>query len=339
MSATTPAKESSFMADLRRFFRSMKQTRQQVLVRMPGWRTYGYPEDAITQAKNHWEYALLSLVAYAKAAAIKRAMTKLQLLPTSAEFVEKSRPDYTKLNFDPEDELIKAGWVCYNTFVDDRLDAAFKAAHLRLEVWMKKDSSALAVAFGGTVATSLRDWQANLRWILPKLPGRPDEYTVCVTKFVPGFLAALEKESLEKPPVIYSTGHSLGGGLAQQFAYALPDQLAQQGLSLPRVIQVYAFDTSPVTGFYSLEEAIRAQNAKGLQTDRVFERGEVLAFLRAVLALVRPPSRINPAIRTVRYNFLGRVWPIHAHNISLLAQALYDATHVSQPSPPRPPSS
>lgn len=318
------------MADLRRFFRNMKQTRQQVLVRMPGWRTYGYPEEAVTQAKIHWEYALLSLVAYAKAAAIKKALRRFRLHPSSPEFAEKSRPDYSDLEFNPEEELVQAGWKCYNTFVDDQLDAAFKAAHLRLEVWMKEDNSALAVAFGGTVPTSWQDWQANLRWILPKLPGLPDEYTVCVTKFVPAFIAALDKQSLTKPPVIYSTGHSLGGGLAQQFAYALPNQLAQQGLSLPKVIQVYAFDTSPVTGFQSLEEAIRVQNAKGLQTDRVFERGEVLAFLRSVLALVHPPSKIDPAIRTVRYNFLGRVLPIHAHNIKLLAQALYNATHVTR---------
>jgi pimeloyl-ACP methyl ester carboxylesterase len=127
----------------------------------------------------------------------------------------------------------------------------------------------------------------------------------------------------QTPPVIYSTGHSLGGGLAQQFAYALPDALLQQGQNLPRVIQVYAFDPSPVTGYYSLEKQIRMQNSKGLRTDRIFERGEILAVVRSFLALVRPPSMMNPAVRAVRYSFEGIRDPIYAHNIGRFAKALY----------------
>ncbi|CAG9237563.1 hypothetical protein BCAR13_810021 [Paraburkholderia caribensis] len=64
-----------------------------------------------------------------------------------------------------------------------------------------------------------------------------------------------------------------------------------------------------------------------LQTDRIFERGEILAFVRSILALLRAPSKLNPAVRTVRYNFLGRQLPIHAHNMDKLARAMYRATH------------
>jgi pimeloyl-ACP methyl ester carboxylesterase len=41
---------------------------------------------------------------------------------------------------------------------------------------------------------------------------------------------------------IFSTGHSLGGGLAQQFAYSLPENAG-----VPRVKKVFAFDPSPAS--------------------------------------------------------------------------------------------
>lgn len=326
MSVATPPKESLF-TEIRRFFSNMTQTPQEVLVREPGWRSYGDPQAAGTEAMHHWEYALLSLVAYAKANAIKRALRNK--LPTSSpEFARESTPVYSNLEFNPEALLQAAGWINCDKFVSDKLDRLFKEGHLRLEVWKKADHSALAVAFGGTVATSWRDWVSNLRWFLPK---HHDEYTLLVSKFVPDFVTTFKEEFTQTQPVIYSTGHSLGGGLAQQFAYALPNELQKEGVKLPRVIQVYAFDPSPVTGFYSLERNIRMQNAKGLKTDRVLERGEVLAFVRSILALFRPPSKINPAVRAIRYNFMGRVLPIRAHNMEKLAQALYETTHAGQP--------
>jgi hypothetical protein len=325
MSVATPPRESLF-TEICRFFSNMSQTPQEVLVREPGWRSYGDPQMAGTEAIHHWEYALLSLVAYAKANAIKRALRNKS--PTSGpEFARELTPEYSNLKFNPEAALQAAGWINCDKFVSDNLDRIFKAGHLRLEVWEKADHSALAVAFGGTVATSLQDWVSNLRWLLPR---HHDEYTLLVSRFVPDFVTTFKEEFAQTPPVIYSTGHSLGGGLAQQFAYALPNELHEEGLKLPRVIQVYAFDPSPVTGFYSLERDIRMQNAKGLKTDRVFERGEVLAFVRSILALFRPPSKMNPAVRAVRYNFMGRVLPIRAHNMAKLAQALYDTTHSGQ---------
>jgi hypothetical protein len=325
MSVTTPPKQNSFIADCRRYWRNLQQTPQEVLVRVPGAHTFSEPEVVAEEAKKHWEFALLSLVAYAKAASIKKALKKMPA--SSSDFPSESSPDYATRDFNPEVELATVGWVNCDRFVSNDLDTAFKGVHLRLEVWKKADNSAVAVAFGGTVATSWRDWQANLRWFLPRVP---DEYSVLVTKFVPAFVGSFANEFAQTPAVVYSTGHSLGGGLAQQFAYALPGELLAEGKTLPRVIQVYAFDPSPVTGFYNLEKALRAQNAKGLKTDRVFERGEVLAFVRSVLALAHPPSKENPAIRAVRYNFMGRVWPIRAHNMSRLARSLYDEVHSTQ---------
>jgi hypothetical protein len=113
--------------------------------------------------------------------------------------------------------------------------------------------------------------------------------------------------------VLYSTGHSLGGGLAQQFAYSVPLDCVKH------VSQVYAFDPSPVTGFFSVMRRLRTANKKGLLIDRIYERGEILALLRSLTSLFHKPSAKNAAIRGVRY-FAFWAWNgIAAHSIVELA--------------------
>jgi hypothetical protein len=81
------------------------------------------------------------------------------------------------------------------------------------------------VTFGGTVFNNDADWRANLRWFTF---GRRDEYTDVVERLAPAFDAELKKRAHTMDPArlarleLFSTGHSLGGGLAQQFAYSLP---------------------------------------------------------------------------------------------------------------------
>ena len=111
------------------------------------------------------------------------------------------------------------------------------------------------------------DWRANLRWFLP---GQRDEYTDVVQTFAPAFDLELKRRSQSMDAVrlsklvLYSTGHSLGGGLAQQFAYSVPLDCVK------RVKQVYAFDPSPVTGFFSVTRKLRDENKKGLLVDRIY---------------------------------------------------------------------
>lgn len=125
------------------------------------------------------------------------------------------------------------------------------------------------------------------------------------------------------PATLYSTGHSLGGGLAQQFAYALPDM---QGV--PRIQQVYAFDPSPVTGFFSVEKRLRDTNRKGLEIDRIYERGEILAIARSLTSLFWKPSAKAPAIRGVRYNLFYTCNPVAGHSMKMLAGKLEAAANV-----------
>jgi pimeloyl-ACP methyl ester carboxylesterase len=182
----------------------------------------------------------------------------------------------------------------------------------------------MAVAFGGTDPRNLSDWISNFRWLIPF---HDDEYTVVVKDIVGAIQAELQRlitqEGLSADNVtLISTGHSLGGGLAQQFAYAAKrtaDDLA--------VSQVFAFDPSPVTGFFSVRKTVRDASRRGLLIDRPFERHEILSYLRWLTALIMPPSARDPAIRGVRYNLLSTWNLIASHSIPKLAAALYVTAH------------
>jgi pimeloyl-ACP methyl ester carboxylesterase len=173
----------------------------------------------------------------------------------------------------------------------------------------------VAVTFGGTVFDNEMDWRANLRWFLPG--GWRDEYTDVVRAFAPAFvpefvsrLAGRSASTIE----LVSAGHSLGGGLAQQFAYAhcLDDRV-------PRVARVYAFDPSPVTGFFSVKRSVRNVNRKGLKIDRIYERGEILAIVRSITSVLWKPSKTAPEIRGIRYFLFFALNPIVGHSMVRMA--------------------
>jgi pimeloyl-ACP methyl ester carboxylesterase len=104
-----------------------------------------------------------------------------------------------------------------------------------------------------------------------------------------------------------TAGHSLGGGLAQQAAYAHPE-----------IKQVYAFDSSPVTGFRSVPQPDRDINRKGIVIDRVYERGEILAYIRTFLRRFLPLSLADPSITEIRFN-LSKGDPVKQHSMVDLA--------------------
>ena len=209
-------------------------------------------------------------------------------------------------------------------FPNDKLREKISISHLRVEVWVNPTSSAVAVAFGGTVFDSGKDWKSNLRWFIPH---HDDEYTEIVKAFGPAFVkefvARKDQAGWEflQHATIFATGHSLGGGLAQQFAYSLPIDSR-----VPRVKKVFAFDPSPVTGFYSLDVTTRDNNSQGLAIDRIYERGEILALLRSLENFIYPPSAKAPTIRQIRYNLFYSHNPIAGHSIAELACKLYDAS-------------
>ena len=178
------------------------------------------------------------------------------------------------------------------------------AVHLRAQVWTNRAKRSVVVAFGGTVFSSRKAWRSNPRWLYPF---RHDEYTLIVNKFSPEFAKVFAKQKeaacwgFLTGASIYSTGHSLDAGPAEEFTYSLP----VDRFDAPRVAKVYAFDPSPVTGFLSVKRATRNENKKGLKIDRIYERGEVLAILRSFTTAIHKPPAADPEVRQLRYNLLG----------------------------------
>lgn len=285
------------------YLRALGQAPNQVVVREAGKRFLSAPHPIQRYAAQHWEYAWLADAAYGES----RVARKAKLEATDPE--------------DPGPALARAGWIQWEKFPTGALEAKFKKWHLRVEVWQKESIPAVVVAFGGTVFRNEMDWRANLRWFWP---GKTDEYTLTQLEFADEF----PKEwmwriaSGKSPPKaeLFSTGHSLGGGLAQQFAYALPLQS-----SVSRVKKVYAFDPSPVTGYSRVDTYTREHNCDGLEIDRIYERGEILAIARSLTSFFVKPKAQNPEIRGVRYNLFYTCNPVAGHSMKMLAGKLETA--------------
>jgi hypothetical protein len=280
------------------------QESDMVVIREPGRRLLGSPHPVRPKAREDVDFAFLSQAAY-------HAFGEMQ----------QSAASHTDDTMDAETTLQSMGWSRWDSFPDDTLQAKFKPFNLRVEVWSNPSRNAVAVAFGGTVFRNLRDWQANLRWFLPH---HDDEYTEVVDvlgcTFVERYLNQSKTDEFVTRATLFATGHSLGGGLAQEFAYSLP--IAE---GVPRVKKVFAFDPSPVTGFTRIRAAVRDQNKKHLEIDRIYERGEILALLRSITSFVHVPSAESPTVRQIRYNLFSRQ-PVISHSIPKLAKRLYDVS-------------
>ena len=303
-----------------------RQKPNEVFRRNPGGRTLVGPYPVQADAVADWEFALLSVAAYGRSAPKTTAApagTVTGLVLHAVAGIPKGSKERAPVPLpDVDDELKKAGWTRWPDFPDPKLEDEMRLSHLRAEVWENRGRSALAVAFGGTVFTSGKDWMSNLRWFTP---WKKDEYTEIVQRFGPDFvqsLAARQRPSNTAHPkglTLFSTGHSLGGGLAQQFAYSLP--LNTEGIA---VSEVYAFDPSPVTGFFSVDKATRDHNKIGLKIARIYERGEVLAILRSFTSLIFRPAAKDPEIRGARFSLFYSWNSIAGHSMVELADKLSD---------------
>lgn len=298
----------------------MTQRPDQVLVRAPGNRFYNPPVLVGSEASKEWEYAVLSENAYVGHWRDKD-MTPAEQPPSTLDAYRATCADSTRLRRIPLD-----GWRRWEQFPSDALiDDAGKYG-LYVEVWQTESiPQRLAVVFRGT--DSLKDWLSNLRWFfwfLRFIPGWEDQYHLVSRRlgveFSDRFLAIRNTFSTTDPTIL-SVGHSLGGGLAQHFAYSL-----RVDERVPRVSHVYAFDPSPVTGWYSVDSQTRQRNASALKIDRIFEHGEILAYIRLLLSYVYPPSDKAPGISEVRYNFVESINPFKSHSMRQLACDLVNAS-------------
>jgi hypothetical protein len=193
---------------------AMSQESDLALIREPGKRTYSQPpEKVVESARTLWEYAVLSDNAYLKASLAQLAKTE----------------EGKACSLDREDRLDLRDWKQWPDVPSPALEQEAREVDLQLEVWEKQSSPPIvAVVFRGTEAESWGDWQANLRWFLRFIPWFRDQYMVVSEKVGAAVLEKIKGE-LERGSAKYgdaqivSTGHSLGGGLAQHLAYSFPE--------------------------------------------------------------------------------------------------------------------
>jgi hypothetical protein len=314
--------------------KSFQQTPDQAMYRAPGARLLEERVDAGIPARLHWQYAWLAVASY----------NEIVDLPGEKEPLgSNTRAGPVTIELDhkpvtcqaPEDELRKAGWNRIDPVWPAPSDAIYPVllrTHTRVQVWENRKQKVLVVSFGGTDGGI--DWRSNLRWFIPE---SEDEYSIVAKQVTRAFVSEFKRRA-QQPENAYlrdmklrATGHSLGGGLAQQFGYALPAD--PDGL-VPRVNRIYAFDSSPVTGHGDVDESTLMTNVTGMRIDRVYERGEFLAAARAFTGLFLVPSGKDPAIRGVRYMFFWRtpVGAVASHSMPRLACYLQQAKDRPVPS-------
>lgn len=179
---------------------------------------------------------------------------------------------------------------------------------LKYALWLDKERKRALVVFRGT-ATKM-DWWSNANWLTRFVPGVNNHYKQ-VHQIVEPTIEFIKSE-LGDNFELYTTGHSLGGGLAQLFAYA----------SNHRAKLVCAFHSSPVTGYFLIPKAQRQAAGENLYIARVFEHGEVLSYFRLATRKLYPVTIVNPRISEYRTNFIsGGV--VTQHSIATFADQYY----------------
>jgi pimeloyl-ACP methyl ester carboxylesterase len=196
---------------------------------------------------------------------------------------------------------------------------------LQFQVWWRRQAGVcreVAIAFRGTDRHDRGDWLSNFRW-LHRLTPRFDQYDQ-VRTHIRRIVARIKANGCGGRDVLFVTvGHSLGGGLAQQAAYADGS-----------IRYVYAFDSSPITGIFDVSALLRERNTQGLGVDRAYEAGEILVLPRILIENIVPPSPCNPRVRTVRFNLLMGS-PIAQHSIAELTGKLSDSARTAGADPRR----
>jgi len=192
-------------------------------------------------------------------------------------------------------ELKQSGW---KKVFDSQKNGCKKQHGLAFHIWINTVDKDAVIAFRGT--QDYTDWwYGNLKsavWY-----DVDNQYRIARIE-VDSALVELKKQFPNNEFELYTTGHSLGGGLAQHIYYQRND-----------VKQVFAFDPSPITGFLALlnsqivTEQHLVEKCKCDMTNpfeprifRIYESSEILAFLRFPVKVINPITR---HVQEIRFGF------------------------------------
>jgi len=194
---------------------------------------------------------------------------------------------------------------------------------LMFHVWHRNidGREQVAVAFRGTSGPG--DWSRGNLWWFTRTFFSDTQLSRARAHFraIRDHFDARATAQGEPAPRYVTTGHSLGGSLAQHLLYAFPD----------RVEQAIVFDTSSVTGFAdpAIKNAdrisacaCRAELNPEARIIRVYQTYEILANLRLFHKLFFPPER---HVQEVRFPFESSWNPVARHGIHAFTVKLREA--------------
>lgn len=164
---------------------------------------------------------------------------------------------------------------------------------LFFRVWKKleADTRQIVIAFRGT--WGVKDWRyGNLHWVT-RLLSRDDQYSRA--RIAAQTMFDRFPEESHSTTRFYTTGHSLGGGLAQHVIYSYPN----------KVSQAFAFDPSSVTGFADQSAANQISDCQCRSHElngeprifRIYDAYEVLSNQRIFHKIFFPPERHIQEVR------------------------------------------
>ena len=193
---------------------------------------------------------------------------------------------------------------------------------LYFEVWQNDTRKPRRIIFVFRGTTGGPDWGANLRWLRIHKPR--DHYVAALEECIP-LIEEFYKETGSEKPIISTTGHSLGAGLAQEILYAASD----------KVDHCIAFDPSPVTGLHELPPLVKKLYRGQLNRSefsqyriiRAYEKGEILMFARNIVSLVHKPDSQTISIE---FDAPGRLTAVGKHSITLLADHIDELSKISE---------
>ncbi|CAN5695754.1 hypothetical protein BH11PSE7_BH11PSE7_16380 [soil metagenome] len=290
------------------------------------------PKAALAQeAALDYEYALMSDSAYFGSAQfpvgagqwVRLATCGFKGAAESMAIVQRENPrasDEEMRAPGSEQTLLAAqGWKEWPPFLTDATWCVAVKEGVAFKVFQRDHADGgaeIVVAFRGTVFSYPANWKANFAWVTNTFGNRTDAYSVVRGPVAQELLARLRQQFPEDVlrtdrVKIATTGHSLGGSLAQHLAYAFPPEVgmarSHPGL---KVREITVFDPSPVNGWVHVAAALRAGNAGNLPVRRVYQHGEFLALARLPLSYVYSaapvecaghPEQCEPLFSEVKY--------------------------------------
>lgn len=187
---------------------------------------------------------------------------------------------------------------------------------LYFEVWENDSGKQRRIIFAFRGTTGGPDWGANLRWF--RLHKPRDHYVAAREECLP-LIEKYYNEPGRRKPIISTTGHSLGGGVAQEILYSAAD----------KVDHCVVFDPSPVTELQELKKSVQDVYRHQLNRSefsqyriiRAYERGEILMFARNIISLFYKP---DTQTQSIEFNAPGRLTAVGKHSITLLTDHIID---------------